>query len=206
VEVCAVNERGKFGGRERERCKDDGDWGLGPGDPALIGFCAVCLFGANAESEECIRPDRILFAFTPGALKVAAEKGKKPSIVARWIDEPDFSTGTVFLRTRTRVYRSHLRTLREFRCMVNSAHFDRVSRSVVANLWEADSVSLGRQKHKMLSYDVEESEFSWPVEFVTVSRQYLRGIRRRFAMPPGQRARRSPQPNATPPGPMTAAD
>ncbi len=203
-----MDERGKSGGRGRERCKDDGVWEFGLGDPALIGFCAVCLFGENAESEECIRPDRILFAFTPGALTVATdtEKGKKPPIVARWINKPHSPTGTVLLRTRTRVYRSHVRTLREFRCMVNSARFDRVSRSVVANLWEADSVSLGRQKHKTLSYAVEESDFSWPVEFVSVSRQYLSRIRRRFAMPLGQRARRSPRPNAGRPGPVTTAD
>jgi hypothetical protein len=46
-----------------------------------------------------------------------------------------------------------------------------------------DSISLGRHRIKTLSYAVEESEISWPIEFVVVGRDHLKRIRSRFVMP-----------------------
>ena len=92
------------------------------------------------------------------------------------------------MRTRAGVYRSYLRTLREFKRKVSGRRFGSVSQSVVANLGKVNSINLARQRIKTLSYDVAESELSRPVEFVTVSSEHVQEIRDRFAMPRHPRA------------------
>ena len=135
------------------------------------------------ESEDHISPDEILYAFTAGAVEVAAHGRRRPAILAKWTKKLRFSPGWVFLSTRRGVFRSYLRTLREFKRRVSGRRFVRVGQSVVANLGEVNSSNLARQRIKTLRYDVEESEFSWSWELVTVSREQLQRVRDHFAMP-----------------------
>ena len=179
-----MDARWKEGGANGGRRKTEGG---GPYEPDLVGFAAVRMDGASSGSEECIKPEEILFAFTLGAVR-AAGGARHPAIVAKWTAKLPFPRATVFLRTRTGIYRSYLRTLREFKSKVPAARFDVVSQSVVANLREVDSISLGRHRIKTLAYAVEESELSWPVELVVVGRDRLKRIRSRFGMPPRPRA------------------
>jgi len=155
----------------------------GPGDGELVGFGAVRMDGDGCGSEECVAPEDILFAFTQGAVRAASEGGRSPTIVARWTTKLSFAPATVYLRTRTGVYRSYLRTLVEFKSKVSAARFDVVSQSVIANLSNVNAISLGRQRPRSISYDVEESEFAWPLEIVFVGRDFLTRIRSRFGIP-----------------------
>jgi len=123
----------------------------------------------------------ILFAFTVGAVIPGASRRKQPAIVARWAAKLQFLPGVVYLRTFDGVYRSRVRTLREFKQLV-SKDFDAVSHGVVANLWEVDDVSLGREKVKTLAYAVAESELAWPMELIVVKRSFLKRIRGRFGI------------------------
>jgi hypothetical protein len=109
--------------------------------------------------------------------------------VAKWASKLRFSPGVVYLRTRRGIYRSHVRTLREFRQMVSS-DFDVVGQSVVANLPEVAYVNLGRDKPRTLAYAVEESDPAWPLEIVVVKRSCLKRIRERFGwIEPSTRSR-----------------
>jgi hypothetical protein len=183
-----MGERRMAGGWDPERDNGNGARRAESGDLDLIGFGAVRLDDGIGESGEIIKPDEILYAFTAGAVEVAAEGRRRQAIMAKWTKKLRFSPGTVFLRTRAGVYRSYLRTLREFKRKVSGRRFVSVSQSVVANLDAVNSVNLARERIKTLSYDVEESELSWAVEFVTVSREHLQRIRIRFAMPKYPRA------------------
>ena len=176
-----------------------GAWGLEPdngngarrvesGDRELIGFGAVRMDDGLGVPGVYVKPGEVLYAFTAGAVVVAADGRRRQAIMAKWTKKLCFSSGIVFLRTRTGIYRSYLRTLREFKGKVAGRRFDSVSRSVIANLGEVSSINLVGQRIKTLSYDVEESELSWTVEFVSVSREHLQRIRDRFAMPRHPRA------------------
>jgi hypothetical protein len=178
-----MGERRKAGGRNPERDNGKGARRAHTGDWEPIGFGAVRVDGGNGESVEFIKPEEILYAFTAGAVAVAAVDRKKLAIMAKWTTKLCFPSGAVFLRTRTGIYRSYLRTLEEFKRTVSARRFRSVSRSVVANLGAVSSINLGGQPIKTLSYAVDGSEFSWMVEFVTVSRKYLREIREFFVMP-----------------------
>jgi len=178
-----MGERRKAGGRNPERDNGKGARRAHLGEREPIGFAAVRVDGGDGESVEVIKPEEILYAFTAGAVAVSAEGRRRPAIMAKWTPKLCFPSGTVFLRTRTGIYRSYLRTLQEFKRKVSARWFRSVSRSVVANLGAVSSINLGRQPIKTLSYAVDESELSWAVEFVTVSREYLREIREFFVMP-----------------------
>ena len=185
--VRAMDARRKDGGANGERRKESGAWRAGPAEHELVGFGAVRIDGADGGSEECITPEEVLFAFTQGAVRTAGGQ-RSPAILARWAPKLSFPPATVFLRTRRGVYRSYLRTLREFKSKLPAAHWDVVSQSVVANLREVDSIGLGRQRIKTLAYAVEESELSWEFDFVVVGRDHLKRIRSRYGMPPRPRA------------------
>jgi hypothetical protein len=153
------------------------------GDAVLVGFGAVRMDGDGCGSVECVAPEEILFAFTQGAVRAASVDGRRPAIVARWTPKLSFAPATVYLRTRAGIYRSYLRTLVEFKSRVSAARFDVVSQSVIANLSNVDAISLGRQRPRSISYDVEESELAWPLEIVIVGREFLKRIRSRFGIP-----------------------
>ena len=155
----------------------------GPGDVGLVGFGAVRMDGDGSGSEECVAPEDILFAFTQGAVRAGSEGGRSPTIVARWTTKLTFAPATVYLRTRKSIYRSYLRTLVEFKSKVSAERFDVVSQSVIANLSNVDAIGLGRQRTRSISYDVEGSEFAWPLEIVIVGRDFLKRIRSRFGIP-----------------------
>jgi hypothetical protein len=178
-----MGERRKTGGRNPERDNGKGARRVHQGEQEPIGFAAVRVDGGDGESVESIKPEEILYAFTSGAVEVAAEGRRRLAIMAKWTTKLCFPSGTVFLRTRTGVYRSYLRTLRDFKRNVSARRFGSVSQSVVANLGAVSSINLAGQPIKTLSYAVDDSELSWVVEFVTVSREYLREIRERFVMP-----------------------
>jgi len=183
-----MDERRNDGGANAERRDEIGAWRAGTGEGDLVGFAAVRIDGAGSGSEECITPEEILFAFTRGAVR-AAGGHRNLAILAKWTPKLSFPPATVFLRTRRGLYRSHLRTLREFKSKMPAAHWGVVSQSVVANLREVDSIGLGpQQRAKTLAYAVEESELSWQFDFVVVGRGYVQQIRWRFGMPSRPRA------------------
>jgi hypothetical protein len=129
-------------------------------------------------------PEEILYAFTSGAVTDVTGGRRNLAIVGKWTSEFYFPSGIVFFRTRDGLYRSYVRALWKFARMVPAPGFEMVSKSVLANLRAVDSIDLGNQRIKTLSYAVEESEFSWPLELVVVRRDYLKRIRSCFAMPP----------------------
>jgi hypothetical protein len=178
-----MEERKKKGGGNPERGDGNGAGRGHLGEQEPVGFAAVRVGGGNGGAGEFIKPEEILYAFTAGAVVVAAAGNRVLAIMAKWVAKLCFPSGTVFLRTRRGIYRSYVRTLREFKSKVPGRRFESVSRSVVANLEAVSSVNLGRQRIKTLSYAVEENELSWAVEFVTVSRENLPRIREHFAMP-----------------------
>lgn len=181
-----MGERRKAGGGNPER---GNGYGAGRGhlqEQEPVGFAAVRVDGGEGEkgeSGEFIKPEEILYAFTAGAVRIDAAGRRVLAVVAKWVAKLCFPSGIVFLRTRKGIYRTYVRTLREFKRNVAGRRFEPVSRSVVANLEAVRSVDLGRQRVKTLSYAVEESELSWALELVTVSRKYLPRIRECFAMP-----------------------
>jgi len=178
-----TTERSTIGGRERERQQGQAPEGKGEGSGQadLVAFSAHRVDGGDEARGVPIRPNAIQFAFTAGAVSPGASRPKQPSIVAKWAAKLQFLPGVVYLRTAEGVYRSRVRTLREFKQLVSN-DFDTVSHSVVANLWAVDDVSLGREKAKTLVYAVEESVLAWPMEFVVVKRSYLKRIRERFGI------------------------
>jgi hypothetical protein len=181
-----MGKRREAGGGNPGRDRGDFENGAGRGqrgEQEPVGFAADPVGGGDGESGEYIKPEEILYAFTAGAVAGAAAEKRVLAIVAKWVAKFRFPQGVVFLRTRKGIYRSYLRTLREFKKNVPGRRFEPLSRSVVANLEEASSVNLGRQRIKTLSYAVDESDLSWALEFVTVSREYLPRIRECFAMP-----------------------
>jgi hypothetical protein len=182
-----MDARRKDGGANGGRRDESGAWRAGRGNSELIGFAAFRIDGAGSGSEECITPEEVLFAFTQGAVRAAGGQ-RNPAIMAGWAPKLSFAPATVFLRTRRGLYRSHVRTLREFKSKMPAAQFDVVSQSVVANLREVDAIALGAQRIKTLAYAVEESELSWQFDLVVVGRDYLQQIRRRFGMPSRPRA------------------
>jgi hypothetical protein len=178
-----MSEGRKAGGRNGERDNGEGARRAQLGEQEAIGFAAVRVDGGDGESVEFITSEEILYAFTAGAVEVAAGGRRRLAIIAKWTAKLCFPSGTVFFRTRTGIYRSYLRTLQEFKRNVSARRFRSVSRSVVANLGAVSSINLGRQPIKTLSYAFDGNELSWTVEFVTVSREYLREIREFFGMP-----------------------
>lgn len=192
IGVRAMNARWDDGESNGWRCEESGGSRARPVEDGLVGFGAVRMDGDGRGSEECIAPEDILFAFTQGAVRAPSEGRRNRAIVAGWTTKLSFPPATVFLRTRSGIYRSYLRTLREFKSKVPAARFDVVSQSVIANLRNVDFISLGRQRAKELSYSVEESEIAWPIEIVVVGRDHVKRIRSRFAMP--ARPRSDPQP------------
>jgi hypothetical protein len=178
----------KGGGSNSRPRKDSGIWRNASGAYELVSFAAVRMDGEDSGSQECIAPEEILYAFTQGAVRRAGNDRRHPGILAAWTTKFAFPEGAVFLRTRSGIYRSYLRTLHEFKEKVPTARFDMVSQSVVANLCAVHSISLGRESTKTLSYLVDEIEISWPVELVLVGRDFVKRIRLRFGIPPRFRA------------------
>ena len=178
-----MGERRKAGRRNSE-----GDNGKGAKRARMdewepIGFAAVRVIGGDGESVEFIKREEILYAFTAGAVGVASGGQRKLVIMAKWTTKRRFPAGAVFLRTRGGIYRSYVRTLKGFKDLVSARAFESVNRSVVANRGAVSSISLGAEPIKTLSYAVDETEFSWPVELVTVSRDYVPETRVFFHMP-----------------------
>ncbi len=183
-----MNERWGDAESNGWRCGECGGSRARPAEDELVGVGAVRMDGDGRGSEVSIAPEDILFAFTQGAVRAPSEGGRNQAILAKWTAKHSFSPATVFLRTRSGIYRSYLRTLQEFKSKVPAAQFGVVSQSVIANLRNVDFISLGRQRVRTLSYAVEESEFSWPFDFVVVGRDHLKRIRARFGMPARPRA------------------
>jgi len=178
-----MNARRDDGKSNGQRCQESGSRRASAGEGGLVGFAAVRLDGDGRGTEECIAPEDILFAFTQGAVRAPSEGRMSRAILAGWTKKLSFAPATVYLRTRSGIYRSYLRTLQEFKSKVPAALFDVVSKSVVANLPNVDLSSLGRQRTKELSYSVGESELAWPVETLVVGRAYVKWIRFRFGVP-----------------------
>jgi hypothetical protein len=178
-----TTEGSKIGGRKRERQRGRAHGGEreDSGQADLVAFSAHHIYGGDETRGVPIRPEKILFAFTAGAVNPGESRRKQPSIVAKWAAKLRFSSGVVYLRTSDGVYRSRVRTLKEFKQLVSN-DFDTVSHSVVANLWGVEDVSLGREKVKTLAYAVVESGLSWPMELIVVKRSFLKRIRERFGI------------------------
>jgi hypothetical protein len=168
---------------------EDGGGRTRVGKRALVGLYAVRVDWEDAEDGapgECIDPDEILFAFTRGAVAVGIGGPRKPAILAKWargLPPERFPKEKVFVRTRSGVFRTYLRTLEEFKRVMSSDRFEPVSKSVIANLCEVQEVNLMHQRERTLSYGVEVSEISWHLESVVVGRTQLGPVRKRYGMP-----------------------
>ena len=192
-----MSTRGDNGKTNARLCKKCGGSRGGPGDSGLVSIIAVRMDGDGPGVEERVATEDILFAFTSGAVGGPPGGRRHPAILAKWTPKFSFPQAVLFLRTRSGIYRSYLRTLEDFKRRVSVAQFDRVSQSVIANLTRVHSTDLTGQGTKTLTYAVEKSEIAWPFESVVIGRDYLNRIRWRFGIPP--RPRSIPRPPERPP-------
>lgn len=164
----------------------------------------VCVSGdfamADPDSKDVFRPGDVLFFFTAGAIRKGPPGTALPGLWADWTTKVSLRDQEVYVRTFQGLYLTGYRTLQEFARVLRPG-FQRVNRSVYANLKKPKRIRLAVRPYA-LSFQVAENEYSsWGHDEVRVSREFLGRAREFYGVPraggaPGPRGPGQPAPSA----------